>query len=160
MRNNIDAAREIVAARSAQYAATLWAEVAVLEGPGGPYATFPEIVRACIVGRQAALTPARADLERFRAPDFDPVAVEVFAAWFLDFRYFQFSFEQVQVALLFGAEPVEVSPEMGTRLSLSAAQFLCGYEEHDAEKRADAAPFAALAIKEAMWGGPLPEEWI
>ncbi len=160
MRNNMRAATEIVDARTADYSATLWTGVPVADGSDGPYVTFPDIVNAALVGRDAALAPARADLQRFPAPGFDTVAVEVLVSWFLDYRYFLFSFDQVPVALLFGADPVDVSHEIGTRLAVSAAQFLCGYEEEDDHKRALAAPLAALAIKESMWGGPLPEEWI
>jgi hypothetical protein len=160
MRNNIRAAREIVAVRTADYSATLWADVPIIEGSDGPYATFPGIVGAAIVGRETALSPARHDAHRFVPPDFDTVAVDVLAAWFLDYSYFRFSFEHARVALLFGTDPVDVSEESGGRLAVSAAQFLCGYEEEDADKRAAAAPFAALAIKESMWGSPLPEEWI
>ncbi len=160
MRDNMRAATEIVEARTAEYSAMLWAAVPIADGSGAHYVTFPDIVNAAIVGRDSALIPVRADLRRFPPPDFDTVAVEVLAAWFLDYRYFRFSLEQVPVALLFGADPVDVSHEIGTRLAVSAAQFLCGYEEEDDHKRALAAPFAALAIKESMWGGPLPEEWI
>jgi hypothetical protein len=160
MRNNIHAAKEIVAARTAEYSATLWAAVPIIDGSDGPYATFPGIVNSAIVGREAALSAARHDARRFLPPEFDTVAVDVLAAWFLDYSYFRFSFEQVRVALLFGTDPVVVSEESGSRLAVSAAQFLCGYEEEDADKRAVVAPFAALAIKESMWGRPLPEEWI
>jgi hypothetical protein len=160
MRNNIQAARAIADERSTDYSATLWADVPLLNGPNGPYATFPEIVGAAIVGREVALLPARRDLRRFQPPEFDTVAVEVITAWFLDYRYFLYGVDQVPVALLFGTDPVVVSRETGSRLAVSAAQFLCGYEEEDAEKRALAAPLAALAIKEAMWGSPLPEDWI
>jgi hypothetical protein len=131
-----------------------------MEGSDGPYVTFPEIVGAVIVGRKAALTPARSDLHRFQPPDFDTAAVAVLAAWFLDYGYFRFSFEQVRVALLFGPDPVDVSQDTSSRLAASAAKFLSGYEEDDADKRTIVAPFAALAIKESMWGSPLPEEWI
>jgi hypothetical protein len=160
MRNNIRAAREIVAVRTADYSATLWAAVPIIEGSDGPYATFPGIVGAAIVGREAALSPARHDAHRFGPPDFDTVAVDVLASWFLDYSYFRFSFEHVRVALLFGTDPVGVSEESGGRLAVSAAQFLCGYDEEDADKRATVAPLAALTIKESMWGSPLPEEWI
>lgn len=160
MRNNIDAAREIAQARSAAFSATLWADVALSEGNDGPYAVFPEIVRAAIVGRRAALLLLRGDLERFRPPEFDTRAVAVLAVWFLDYSFFVFSFEQVPVAQLFGADPVAVSPETGTRLAAAAARFLSGYQEEDADKRAVAAPLAALTIKESMWGSALPEEWI
>ena len=93
MRNNIDAAKAIVEARTAAYSAVLWADVPIMEGSDGPYATFPEIVNAAIVGREAALSPVRSDVRRFQAPDFDAVAVEVLAAWFLDYGYFRFSFD-------------------------------------------------------------------
>src|ERR1700691_4391846 len=59
MRNNISAARDIAEARTAAYSSALWADVALTEGTDGPYATFPEIVRAAIVGRRAALAPLR-----------------------------------------------------------------------------------------------------
>jgi hypothetical protein len=160
MRNNIEAARTIAEARSADYTAALWADVPLLNDSNGRYATFPEIVGAAIVGRGPALLPTRTDLRRYQPPDFDPVAVEVITAWFLDYRYFLYSVDQVRVALLFGTDPVVVTPETGSRLAVSAAQFLSGYEEENAEKRALAAPLASLAIKEAMWGSPLPEEWI
>jgi hypothetical protein len=160
MRNNITAARDIAQARSSVYSAALWADVAVTEGTDGPYATFPGIVSAAIVGRPAALSPLRGDLQRFRPPDFDTRAVAVLAVWFLDYSYFVFSFEQAPVAELFGPDPVVVDPETGTRLAVAAARFLCGYHEEDADKRAVAAGLAALAIKEAMWGSALPEEWI
>jgi hypothetical protein len=160
MRNQVRAATEIVDARTADYSATLWADVPIMDGLDGPYVTFPGIVSAAIVGRDAALVPARDDLHRFPPPEFNAVAVGVFTAWFLDYRYFRFSFQQVPVALMFGREPVAVSEDIAARLSVAAAQFLCGYEEEDTDKRAVAAPLAALAIKEAMWGGPLPEEWI
>jgi hypothetical protein len=160
MRNNIDAARSIVEARTAVFSATLWAEVPVMEGSDGPYATFPGIVGAAIVGREAAFLPARSDLHRFQPPDFDTVAVAVLAAWFLDYGYFRFSFEQTRVAFLFGPDPVDVNQDTGTQLAVSGAKFLSGYEEEDADKRAHVAPLAALAIKESMWGSPLPEEWI
>jgi hypothetical protein len=84
----------------------------------------------------------------------------VLAAWFLDYGFFRFSLEQLPVGLLFGSEPTDVAEEMAVRLSVAGAQFLCGYEEQDSDKRVDIVPFAALSIKEAMWGGPLPEEWI
>jgi hypothetical protein len=118
------------------------------------------IVNAAIVGRQAAFQPARRAVQDLRTPEFDVVAVEVLAAWFLDYGYFRFSFEQAKVALLFGTDPVAVEHGTGTRLAVAAAQFLCGYEEEDAAKRSAAAPLAALSIKESMWGSPLPEEWI
>jgi hypothetical protein len=160
MRNNISAAREIAEARADDYAAALWESVPLLGQAGSPYVTFPDIVSAALVGREAALTPARGDLFRFPRPDFDPVAIAVFTAWFLDYRYFQFSFEQAPVALLFGTDPVDVNADDASRLSVAAAQFLCGYEQEDPDKRAGGAPLAALAIKESMVGGPLPEEWI
>jgi hypothetical protein len=160
MRNNLRAARAIVEARTADYSAALWADVPIMEGPDGPYVTFPGIVSAAIVGREAVLVPVRRDVRRFQPPEFDPVAVHVLAAWFLDYRYFQFSFEKGPVAQLFGPDPVDVSQETAARLAVSAAQFLCGYEEEDAGKRAAVAPFAALEIKESMWGSALPEEWI
>ncbi|HEY7946438.1 MAG TPA: hypothetical protein VID75_02115 [Acidimicrobiales bacterium] len=160
MRNNVSAAREIAQAMGAEYAAALWADVPILTGQDGPYVTFPGIVGSAIVGREGALSPARRDLRRFQPPDFDGVAVAVLAAWFLDYGYFRFSLGQIPVAFLFGTDPVAVSEEMVSRLSVSAAQFLCGYEEEDRDKRQRAANLAALAIKESMWGGPLPEEWI
>jgi len=160
MRNNISAARDIAEARSAAYSAALWADVDLTEGTDGPYATFPGIVRAAIVGRRSALSPLRGDLDRFRPPDFDTRAVALFAIWFLDYRFFVFSFEQAPVAQLFGPDPVAVSAEQGTQLAVAAARFLCGYQEEDADKRAVAAPLAALTIKESMWGSALPEEWI
>jgi hypothetical protein len=160
MRDNIHAARAIVQARTVEYSAALWSGVSVMDGSDGPYATFPGIVNAAIVGRQTAFMPARHDVQKLEPPEFDLVAVEVLAAWFLDYGYFRFSFEQVQVALLFGADPVAVDQGTGVRLAVAAAQFLCGYEEEDAAKRAAAAPLAALSIKESMWGRPLPEEWI
>lgn len=160
MRNNIDAAKAIVEARTVVYSATLWADVPIMEGSDGPYATFPGIVSAAIVGRAAAFSPVKSDLQRFQPPDFDTVAVEVLAAWFLDYSYFRFSFEQARVALLFGPDPVDVNEDTGIQLAVSGAKFLSGYEEEDADKRANVAPFAALAIKESMWGSPLPEEWI
>ncbi len=130
------------------------------DGPHGAYVTFLDIVRSAIIGREAAFSDARGDIERFRPPDFAAVAVEVLAAWFLDYGFFRFSLEQVPVGLLFGSEPIAVTEEMAIRLSVAGAQFLCGYEEQDGDRRGDVAPFAALSIKEAMWGGPLPEEWI
>jgi hypothetical protein len=160
MQNNVRAAREISEARTAEYSSTLWAEVPVAAGPHGAYVTFPDIVRAAVVSRGAAFAGARSDLGRFPPPDFDTVAVEVLAAWFLDFGFFRFSLEQYPVGLLFGSEPVAVTEEMAIRLSVAGAQFLCGYEEQDIDKRLRVVPFAALAIKESMWGGPLPEEWI
>jgi hypothetical protein len=160
MRNNISAAREIAEARTAAYSAVLWADVALTEGTDGPYAIFPEIVRAAIVGRRSALAPLRGDLDRFPPPEFDTRAVALLAVWFLDYGFFLFSFEQAPVAQLFGPDPVAVRPEDGTRLAVAAARFLCGYQEEDAEKRAVAAPLAALSIKESMWGSALPEEWI
>jgi len=160
MRDNIEAARAIVQSRTDAYSAALWAEVPVIEGPIGTHVTFPGIVGAAIMGREAALAPVRDDVRRPAPSDLEVVAVEVLAAWFLDYNYFRFSFGQVPVALLFGADPVDVSPETGSRLAVAAAQFLCGYEEEDARKRAAATPLAALAIKESMWGSPLPEEWI
>jgi len=160
MRNNVSAAREIAQARGAEYSAALWARVPVTVGPDGPFVTFPAIVSAAIVGRESALSPAREDVRRFQSPDFDGIAIAVLVAWFLDYGYFRFSFEQAPVALLFGTDPVDVNQEMASRLSVSAAQFLCGYEEEDPDKRQGAANLAALAIKESMWGGPLPEDWI
>jgi hypothetical protein len=160
MQNNIRAAREVSAARAAEYSSVLWADVPVRDGAHGAYVEFLDIVRAVIVGREAAFSDARSDLGRFRRPDFDPVAVEVLAAWFLDYGFFRFSLEQVPVGLLFGSEPIAVTEDMAVRLSVAGAQFLCGYEEQDRDKRVDVVPFAALSIKEAMWGGPLPEEWI
>ena len=160
MRNNIDAARKIAEARTAVYSATLWEGVPMMEGPEGPYVAFPEIVGAVIVGRRAALTPARSDLHRFQPPEFDTFAVAMLTAWFLDYGYFRFSFAQVRVALLFGPDPVEVTQDVGDRLAASAARFFSGYEEEDPDKRTIVAPFAALAIKESMWGSALPEEWI
>jgi len=132
----------------------------MLNGPHGAYVTFPDIVRAAILGRGGTLAAASGDLRRFPPPDFDPVAVAVLAAWFLDYGFFRFALEQVPVGLLFGPDPIAVTPEMAGRLSVAAAQFLCGYEEQDTDKRIGVVPFAALSIKESMWGGPLPEEWI
>jgi hypothetical protein len=160
MQNNIGAAREISAARATEYSSVLWADVPVKDGPQGAYVTFHDIVRAAVVGREAAFSGIRGDLGRFRPPDFDRVAVEVLAAWFLDYGFFRFSLEQLPVGLLSGSEPIAVTEEMAVRLSVAGAQFLCGYEEQDGDKRVDIVPFAALSIKEAMWGGPLPEEWI
>jgi hypothetical protein len=160
MQNNVSAAREISAARTAEYSSVLWAEVPVMDGPHGAYVTFLDIVRAAIVSREAAFSDARSDLGRFPAPDFDTVAVEVLAAWFLDYGFFRFSLEQLPVGLLLGSEPVAVPEDLAARLSVAGAQFLCSYEEQDGDKRGDIVPFAALSIKEAMWGGPLPEEWI
>jgi hypothetical protein len=160
MQNNIRAAREISAAKTAVYSSVLWAEVPLMDGPDGAYVTFLDIVRAAIVGREAAFSDARGDVGRFRPPDFDSVAIEVLAAWFLDYGFFRFSLEQLPVGLLFGSGPADVTEEMAVRLSVAGAQFLCGYEEQDSDKRVDIVPFAALSIKEAMWGGPLPEEWI
>jgi hypothetical protein len=160
MQNNVSAAREISQTRSAAYSSALWAEVPATNGPNGAYVTFPDIVRAVIVGREKALSAARGDLGRFQPPDFDTVAVEVLAAWFLDYGFFRFSLEQVPVGRLFGPDPVAVTQEMAGRLSVAGAQFLCGYEEQDVDKRISVVPFAALTIKESMWGGPLPEEWI
>jgi hypothetical protein len=160
MRNNFRAAREIVDARAADYSESLWADVPVMDGSEGPYVTFPGIVGAAIVGREAALSPMRHDLQRFPPPDFESVAVERLAAWFLDYQYFRYSLEQGPVALLFGPDPVGVNEDTGTRLAASAARFLSGYEEEDTDKRDVVAPFAALVIKESMWGSPLPEEWI
>jgi hypothetical protein len=57
-------------------------------------------------------------------------------------------------------DPVTVLEDMAARLSVAGAQFLCGYDEPDIDKRIGVAPFAALTIKESMWGGPLPEEWL
>jgi hypothetical protein len=160
MQNNVGAAREIAEARTSEYSSILWAEVPVAHGPQGAYVTFPGIVSAAIVGREAAFSVVRGDLVRFQPPAFDPVAVEVLTAWFLDYRFFRTSLERAPVGLLFGPEPVAVTEEMVLRLAVAAAQFLCGYEEPDSEKRIGVVPFAALAIKESMWGGPLPEEWI
>jgi hypothetical protein len=160
MQNNVRAAREISEARTEEYSSTLWAQVPVLHGPQGSYVTFLDIVGAAIVGRRGALSAARSDLGRYPPPDFDRVAVAILAAWFLDYGYFRFSLEQVPVALLFGPEPVVVTEEMAGRLSVAAARFLCGPEELDTDNRMGVVPFAALAIKESMWGGPLPEEWI
>jgi hypothetical protein len=86
--------------------------------------------------------------------------VAVLVTWLLDAGYFRFSLAQAPVALLFGADPVAVSPEDGARLAVSAARCLSGYQEEDADKRARAAPLLALEIKESTWGSPLPEEWI
>jgi hypothetical protein len=160
MQNNVRAAREISEARTAEYSSTLWADVPVFQGPDGDYVTFPDIVRSAIVGRREALRAAGRDFGRFRPPDFDPVAVAILAVWFLDYGFFRFSLERGPVGLLFGSEPVAVTQEMAGRLAVAAARFLCGYEEQDPEKRIGVVPFAALAIKESMWGGPLPEEWI
>ena len=160
MQNNVRAAREISAARSEEYSSTLWATIPITNGPGGAYVSFLDVVRAAIVGRGEALWTVRDDLARFRPPEFDHVAVEVLTAWFLDYGFFRFSLEQLPVALLFGDEPVTVAEDMVGRLSVAGAQFLSGYEEPDTEKRIGVVPFAALTIKESMWGGPLPEEWI
>jgi hypothetical protein len=160
MRHNMEAARAIVEGRTDAYSAALWAEVPLTEGPTGRYVTFPGIVGAAIMGREAALAPARNDVRRRAPSDLEVVAVEVLAAWFLDYNYFRFSVGRLPVALLFGNDPVDVSPEASARLAVAAAQFLCGYEEEDAGKRAASTPLAVLAIKESMWGSPLPEEWI
>jgi hypothetical protein len=150
MQNNVRVAREISQARTAEYSSALWAEIPVTDGPHGAYVTFPDIVRAVIVGRDAGLSAARGDLRRFQPPDFDTIAIEVLTAWFLDYGYFRFSLEQVPVGLLFGPDPVAVTQEMVGRLSVAGAQFLCGYEEQDVEKRISVVPFAALTIKESM----------
>jgi hypothetical protein len=121
---------------------------------------FPDVVLAALVGRKDALSPARRDLGRFPRPDFDPFAVAVLAAWFLDYGFFLFSLERLPVSLLFGPGPVAVAGDMASRLAVAGAQFLCGYDEQDMDTRRGMAPFAALTIKETMWGGPLPEEWI
>ena len=84
----------------------------------------------------------------------------VLTAWFLDYGFFRFGLDQVPVALLFGSGPVAVTEEMGTKLAVAGARFLSGYDEQDREKRIAVVPFAAHFIKESMWGGPLPEEWI
>jgi hypothetical protein len=52
MQNNIRAAREISAAKTAEYSSVLWAGVPVMDGTDGAYVTFLDIVRAAIVGRQ------------------------------------------------------------------------------------------------------------
>jgi hypothetical protein len=160
MQNNIRAAREISAERTSEYSSDLWADVPVKDRPAGAYVNFLDIVRAAIVGREAAFSGVRGGLGRFRPPEFDTVAVAVLAAWFLDYGFFRFSLEQVPVGQLSGSDPIPVTEEMAVRLSVAGAQFLCGYEEQDDDKRLDVVPFAALSIKEAMWGGPLPEEWI
>jgi len=160
MQNNVRAAREISEARTAEYSSTLWAEIPITKGPDGAHVTFPDIVRVAIVGREAAFAAVKGDLMRFPPPEFDTVAVAVMAAWFLDYGFLRFSLERLPVGLLFGPDPVAVTEEMAGRLSIAGAQFLCGYEEQDIDKRMSVAPFAALAIKESMWGGPLPEEWI
>ena len=160
MQNNVRAAREISESRTSAYSSSLWADVPIMDGPDGSYVTFPDIVRAAIVGRRAALSEVRGSLERYRPPEFDTVAVAVLAAWFLDYGFFRFGLEKFPVGLLFGPEPVPVTEEMAGRLSVAAAEFLSGYEEHDTDTQSSFVPFAALSIKEAMWGGPLPEEWI
>jgi hypothetical protein len=160
MQNNVRAAREISEGRTAEYSSTLWADVPVSGGPPGGYVTFPDIVRAAIVGRAAAFSTARQDLARFSPPDYDPMAVEILAAWFLDYGFFRFSLDQGPVAKLFGDEPTVVTEDMAAKLAVAGAQFLCGYEESDKDKRLNVVPFAALTIKESMWGGPLPEEWL
>jgi hypothetical protein len=160
MQNNVRAAREIAEARSAGYSSKLWATIPVTDGPAGSWVSFLDIVRAVVVGRGEALRVVRDDLGRFRPPDFDTVPVAILAAWFLDYGFFRFSLEQLPVAFLFGSEPVTVAEDMVGRLSVAGAQFLSGYQETDTEKRISVAPFAALTIKESMWGGPLPEEWI
>jgi hypothetical protein len=160
MQNNVQAAREISEARAAEYSSTLWADVPVFSGPDGSFVLFLDIVRAVVVGRGEALSHLREDLDRFQPPAFDRMAVAVLAVWFLDYGYFRFSLDQLPVGLLFGEEPVAVNEEMVGRLSIAGARFLSGYQEQDRDKRIRVAPFAALSIKESMWGGPLPEEWI
>ena len=160
MQNNVRAAREISETRTAEYSSTLWAEVPIKDGPHGAYVTFPDIVRAALVGRGAAFSAARGYLGRFQPPEFDTVAVAVLAAWFLDYGFFRFSLEKFPVGLLFGPEPVPVTQEMAARLSVAGAQFLCGYEVQDTDEPSSVVPFAAHSIKETMWGGPLPEDWI
>jgi hypothetical protein len=154
------AAMEIVEARSDEYVAALWATVPKQEGPTGPSVTFTDIVRTAIVGRDAALMPTRGDFRRFPWPDSESFATYMITVWFLDRAYFRFALEQFPVASLFGPDPVVVTEDFLNRLSVAAAQFLAGYHQEDPEKRAQAATFAALAIKESMWGGPLPEEWL
>jgi hypothetical protein len=160
VQNNVRAAREISEARTGDYSSALWADVPVTRGQQGDYVTFLDIVRAAIVGRATAFTAAKTDMGRYQAPNFDPVAVEVLAAWFLDYGFFRFSFDQLPVNQLFGSEPAIVPEDLAAKLSVAGAQFLCGYDEMDMEKRIGVVPFAALTIKESMWGGPLPEEWI
>ena len=160
MRDNVRAARAISEARTAEYSSTLWAQVGPTDGPNGAYVKFPDVVGAAIVHREAAFSAARQDLGSYQPPEFDTIAVSVLTAWFLDYGFFRFCLERLPVGLLFGPEPVVVSEEMVSRLSVAGAQFLCGYEEPDVDKRIGVIPFAALAIKESMWGGPLPEEWI
>jgi hypothetical protein len=160
MRSQVEVARHVAGERTDAYSAALWSLVPIVDGPTGPHVTFPAIVYAAIAGRRDALGPARSELSTYQPPDGNRVAVYFLTAWFLDHGYFRFSLAHVPVAQLFGPDPVEVSDEFVNRLSVSAAQFLSGYEEHDAERRTEASALAALAIKESMWGGPLPEAWI
>jgi hypothetical protein len=160
MQNNVRAAREISEARSTDYTSQLWAMVPVVDDSDGPYVSFLEIVRAVVVGRRDALSAVWADLGRFQPPDFDRVAVAILTAWFLDYGFFRFSLQQLPVAQLFGSGPVTVDDEMVGRLSVAGARFLSGYQEAETDKRINVVPFAAMTIKESMWGGPLPEEWI
>ena len=154
MQNNVEAAREIADARSAGYCSTLWATIAVTSGSEGRVVSFVDIVRAILVGRREALSVLRDDLGRFRPPDFDPRAVALLAAWFLDYGFFRFSLTQHPVSSLFGPDPVAVVEELQGRMAVAGAQFLSGYDESDIEKRASVAPFAALTIKESMWVAP------
>jgi hypothetical protein len=156
MQDNVRAAREISQARTAAYSSTLWAEISVTDGPHGACGHRP----CCHLRPRGSFLGSQKWRGRFQPPDFDTIAVEVLAAWFLDYGFFRFSLEQVLVGQLFGRDPVAVTPEMAGRLSVAGAQFLCGYEKQDVEKRISVVPFAALTIKESMWGGPLPEEWI
>ncbi len=160
MQNNVEAAREISEARSADYCSTLWATVPITNESDNPYVTFQDIVGAVVVGRREALSAVWGDLGRFRPPDFDPVAVAILTAWFLDYGFFRFSLERLPVARLFGSAPVTVAEDMAGRLSVAGARFLAGYYEPDTDKRISVVPFVTMTIKESMWGGPLPEEWI
>jgi hypothetical protein len=160
MRSQVEMARHVAGERTDAYSAALWSLVPGVDGPAGPHVTFPAIVYAAIAGRQAALGPARNDLSSYQPPDGNRVAVYFLTAWFLDYGYFHFSLGRGPVAQLFGADPLPVNDEFVNRLSVSAAQFLAGYEELEAERRPEASALAALAIKESMWGGPLPEAWI
>jgi len=147
-------AKRIALEFSARYSLDLWAEVPVMDGTQGPYASLPGMVFAAVTCRNTALQPMRSQLHDDQNRD----TLEALVVWYLDCMFFRFCLEQVQVALLFGMNPVSVSDDVADRVAVSAAQFLFGLSSELSPD--DLMVAAPLAIRQRLMNGSPPSEWL
>ncbi len=124
-----------------------------MDGTHGQYASFPGIVTAAVNLRNVALQPMMVQLHNVGERE----ALEALTCWYLDCMFFRFCFERVQVALLFGRDPVSVSDDVADRVAVTSAQFLFRLTETSPE---DLIITASLTIRERLWSGPPPAEWL